>query len=201
MINVLCGGARSGHVARRDRAGRLAARPSTRGAGDAGGAPRSRGRDALTATRARAASARRAQTCAVETQSLLCRLSESVRRDLGHRPPGPPVAGWVQRAPRMLRRQRHAPDVRSVRAGGPSSEARLGVSLALVRSSTRRLARRLAHLARRGTPRPPRARRGTCSFAEKASPSVEGRSIVCGRSHCGSTYMSPNAHMMYSCAH
>lgn len=63
-------GARSVHVTRRDRAGRSAVRrPSTRGAGDAGGAPRSRGRDALTATRARAASARRAQTCAVETQS------------------------------------------------------------------------------------------------------------------------------------
>ena len=75
MINVLCGGARSGHVARRDRAGRLADRPSTRGAGDAGGAPRSRGRDALTATRARAASARRAQTYAVESQSLTCRFS------------------------------------------------------------------------------------------------------------------------------
>ena len=54
--------ARRGHVGRRDRAGRSAARPSTRSMGKAGGAPRSRGRDALTATRASAASARRAQT-------------------------------------------------------------------------------------------------------------------------------------------
>ena len=70
----------------------------------------------------------------------LSRLSESVRRDLqASSTTRPAVAGWVQRAPRMLRRQRHVPDGRSGPRRPPSSEARSVGPVGLARSFARPL--------------------------------------------------------------
>ena len=69
----------------------------------------------------------------------LSRLSESVRRDLqASSTTRPAVAGWVQRAPRMLRRQRHVPASPMVGQGRagllPRRLARSARSVSLARS-------------------------------------------------------------------